>query len=197
MRGDRDSELASVIRDTDMIDSKMAGKPYKVGRFAHTLRIRLMREHLGCDVDSMEEDDLLDRDAVAPEEEIQVWDPSHEQQAAGDHHDEGVVKTQTVGDRMWMHAASVAHSGELCLLSRPISSVADFLSLLSSQSLTVRPSPSNEPPRRSLRSSARHPTTLRIPLLPRTTISRFSTWRETEGTRTGRLRASVRRSSRR
>lgn len=111
MRGDRDSELASVIRDTDMIDSVMAGKPYKVGRFAHTLRIRLMREHLGCDVDEMEEDDLLDRDAIVPEDDIQVWDPSSEQQGKGEHKDEGLVKTQTVGDRMWMHAASVAHSG--------------------------------------------------------------------------------------
>jgi phospholipase D1/2 len=46
-RGDRDSELACVIRDTDMIDSTMAGKPFQVGRFSHTLRIRLMREHLG------------------------------------------------------------------------------------------------------------------------------------------------------
>lgn len=53
-RGDRDSELASVIRDHDMIDSYMAGKPYKVGRFAHTLRMRLMREHLGVDVDELE-----------------------------------------------------------------------------------------------------------------------------------------------
>lgn len=32
-RGDRDSELACIIRDTDMMDSTMAGKPYKVGRF--------------------------------------------------------------------------------------------------------------------------------------------------------------------
>lgn len=53
-RGDRDSELACVVRDTDMIDSTMAGKSYKVGRFAHTLRIRLMREHLGYDVDADE-----------------------------------------------------------------------------------------------------------------------------------------------
>ncbi|TIA70455.1 hypothetical protein E3P92_03085 [Wallemia ichthyophaga] len=52
-RGDRDSELASIIRDTDMIDSEMAGRPYKVGRFNHTLRIRLMREHLGIDVDDL------------------------------------------------------------------------------------------------------------------------------------------------
>ncbi|CAO1625909.1 unnamed protein product [Sympodiomycopsis kandeliae] len=54
-RGDRDSELACVIRDTDMIDSTMAGQPYKVGRFAHTLRIHLMREHLGVDVDEVEQ----------------------------------------------------------------------------------------------------------------------------------------------
>ncbi|TKY90598.1 hypothetical protein EX895_000596 [Sporisorium graminicola] len=53
-RGDRDSELASVVRDHDMIDSYMGGKPYKVGRFAHTLRLRLMREHLGVDVDELE-----------------------------------------------------------------------------------------------------------------------------------------------
>lgn len=53
-RGDRDSELACVIRDHDMVDSFMGGKPYKVGRFAHTLRMRLMREHLGVDVDELE-----------------------------------------------------------------------------------------------------------------------------------------------
>ncbi|MBW0478538.1 hypothetical protein O181_018253 [Austropuccinia psidii MF-1] len=63
-RGDRDSELACVIRDTDMIDGKMAGKPYKVGRFAHTMRVRLMREHLGIDVDALDAEeanmDLID-----------------------------------------------------------------------------------------------------------------------------------------
>ena len=53
-RGDRDSELAAIIRDTDMIDSTMAGQPYKVGRFAHTLRMRLMREHVGIDVDALD-----------------------------------------------------------------------------------------------------------------------------------------------
>ncbi|PPR05355.1 hypothetical protein CVT24_007969 [Panaeolus cyanescens] len=54
-RGDRDSELAAVIRDTDMINSTMAGMPFKVGRFAHTLRVRLMQEHLGIDVDKLDE----------------------------------------------------------------------------------------------------------------------------------------------
>lgn len=54
MLGNRDSEIASLIRDTDMIWSTMAGKPYQVARFAHTLRMRLMREHLGLDVDEIE-----------------------------------------------------------------------------------------------------------------------------------------------
>jgi phospholipase D1/2 len=38
--------------------SYMAGKPFKVGRFAHTLRVRLMREHLGVDVDALYEEDI-------------------------------------------------------------------------------------------------------------------------------------------
>lgn len=53
MQGDRDSECAAIVRDTDMIWSTMAGKPYRVGRFAYTLRLRLMREHLGLDVDEI------------------------------------------------------------------------------------------------------------------------------------------------
>jgi hypothetical protein len=53
----------------------MAGKPFKVGRFAHTLRVRLMREHLGVDVDNMEEDHLMARKPVKPEHEQQKWVP--------------------------------------------------------------------------------------------------------------------------
>lgn len=53
MLGSRDSECAAVVRDTDMIWSTMDGKPYLVGRFPHTLRMRLMREHLGIDVDEV------------------------------------------------------------------------------------------------------------------------------------------------
>jgi hypothetical protein len=51
MLGHRDSEIAAVIRDRDMVKSRMAGKEYFVGRFAHDLRIRLMREHLGINVE--------------------------------------------------------------------------------------------------------------------------------------------------
>ena len=57
MLGNRDSECAAVVRDTDMMWSSMNGEPYKVGRFPHTLRMRLMREHLGIDVDNISEEE--------------------------------------------------------------------------------------------------------------------------------------------
>ncbi|KAL8777149.1 MAG: hypothetical protein Q9213_007988, partial [Squamulea squamosa] len=57
MLGSRDSECAAVVRDTDLEWSIMNGKPYQVGRFAHHLRMRLMREHLGIDVDDKDEND--------------------------------------------------------------------------------------------------------------------------------------------
>ncbi|OAX33335.1 phospholipase D [Rhizopogon vinicolor AM-OR11-026] len=82
-RGDRDSEIAAVIRDTDMIDGTMAGKPFKVGRFAHSLRMRLMREHLGVDVDAMTEHDYMPQDEIKPENEQEVWDPESEQEHGG------------------------------------------------------------------------------------------------------------------
>ncbi|KAJ8519021.1 hypothetical protein ONZ45_g3982 [Pleurotus djamor] len=79
-RGDRDSELAAVIRDTDLIDCTMAGKPFKVGRFAHSLRVRLMREHLGIDVDALDEEDLMANEPPRPEHEQEEWDPNREQE---------------------------------------------------------------------------------------------------------------------
>ncbi|GMM34089.1 phospholipase D [Saccharomycopsis crataegensis] len=54
MRGSRDSEICAVIRDTETVKTTMNGKPYLAGKFAHTLRMRLMREHLGVDVDVLE-----------------------------------------------------------------------------------------------------------------------------------------------
>lgn len=58
MLGSRDSEVATIVRDTDMIRSTMNGRPYLVGRYPHTLRVRLMREHLGIDVDELMEHNL-------------------------------------------------------------------------------------------------------------------------------------------
>jgi phospholipase D1/2 len=57
----------------------MAGKPFKVGRFAHTLRVRLMREHLGVDVDALYEEDLKAAEPMKDATEQEAWDPNHEQ----------------------------------------------------------------------------------------------------------------------
>lgn len=57
----------------------MAGKPFKVGRFAHTLRVRLMREHIGIDVDALAEEDLMANEPPKEEHEQEPWDPDVEQ----------------------------------------------------------------------------------------------------------------------
>ncbi|KAG8819161.1 hypothetical protein FRC17_010583 [Serendipita sp. 399] len=46
-KGNGDSEIALVVEDTDMVDGCMDEQPYKVGRFATSLRRKLYREHLG------------------------------------------------------------------------------------------------------------------------------------------------------
>lgn len=46
-KGDGDSEIALVVEDSDMIQSKMDGKPYQAARFAATFRRALFKEHLG------------------------------------------------------------------------------------------------------------------------------------------------------
>ncbi|KAJ5162428.1 hypothetical protein N7492_007820 [Penicillium capsulatum] len=79
MLGSRDSEVASVVRDTDMIKSTMNGKPYLVGRFPHTLRMRLMREHLGIDVD-----ELLEHDFATEEELRKIQVAEESSRPAGD-----------------------------------------------------------------------------------------------------------------
>ena len=47
MMGDRDSEVAILVEDADFdedtIRSKMDGKPYKAGRYAHSLRTALFK----------------------------------------------------------------------------------------------------------------------------------------------------------
>ena len=57
----------------------MAGGPFKVGRFAHSLRVRLMREHLGIDVDNLDEEILETNEPVQPTTEQEMWDPDAEQ----------------------------------------------------------------------------------------------------------------------
>lgn len=77
MLGNRDSECAAMVRDTDMIWSKMNGQSYMVGRFPHTLRMRLMREHLGLDVDKIMEDaQFMEDELPHVEEDGQPLSPS-------------------------------------------------------------------------------------------------------------------------
>ncbi|KAG0353067.1 hypothetical protein BGZ54_002423, partial [Gamsiella multidivaricata] len=45
--GFRDSEIAIIIEDTEMVPSRMNGEPYQAGKLAHTLRADLFKEHLG------------------------------------------------------------------------------------------------------------------------------------------------------
>lgn len=53
--GTRDSEIAACIQDDkDLINSRLNGKKVKVGRYAHTLRMRLMCEHIGLDTDQID-----------------------------------------------------------------------------------------------------------------------------------------------
>ncbi|KAK9288199.1 hypothetical protein L1049_016648 [Liquidambar formosana] len=45
--GSRDSEIGVLIEDKELVDSCMAGKPWKAGKFALSLRLSLWSEHLG------------------------------------------------------------------------------------------------------------------------------------------------------
>jgi phospholipase D1/2 len=61
-----------------------------------------MREHLGVDVDAMDEDDLMAADPVVPEHEQDVWDPEGEQKQG---QEDGVTR---VGHRERRTAATSA-----------------------------------------------------------------------------------------
>ncbi|KAK9291478.1 hypothetical protein L1049_019426 [Liquidambar formosana] len=45
--GSRDSEIGVLIEDKDFTQSYMNGKPWKAGKFTHSLRLSLWSEHLG------------------------------------------------------------------------------------------------------------------------------------------------------
>ncbi|KAH9885156.1 phospholipase D [Xylariomycetidae sp. FL2044] len=80
MLGNRDSETAAIVRDSEMMWSTMAGESYRVGKFAHTLRMRLMREHLGLDVDEITEEERqaeLSAEARYEEEMNQIYDDDY------------------------------------------------------------------------------------------------------------------------
>lgn len=84
MLGSRDSECAAVVRDTDMLWSTMACEPYLVGRFPHTLRMRLMREHLGIDVDEVMEDDRQEEEKSQADQWERDMDEFHREERTSD-----------------------------------------------------------------------------------------------------------------
>ncbi|ERT03002.1 hypothetical protein HMPREF1624_01306 [Sporothrix schenckii ATCC 58251] len=96
MLGDRDSEVAAVVRDRDMISSTMAGKPYRVGRFAHTLRLRLMQEHLGLDTDEIMEDTR--REAEFEAEMDQIYSDAGETDGGHDDDDNSTIRSDISPD---------------------------------------------------------------------------------------------------
>jgi hypothetical protein len=60
--GTCDSEIAACIQDDkDLINSRFNGKKVKVGRYAHTLRMRLMCEHIGLDTDRIDRERYGDK----------------------------------------------------------------------------------------------------------------------------------------
>ena len=84
MLGSRDSECAAVVRDTDMLWSTMNGEPYLVGRFPHTLRMRLMREHLGVDVDEVMEEERQEEESSKDAQWEHDMDRFHGNEAKSD-----------------------------------------------------------------------------------------------------------------
>ena len=65
MLGSRDSEIAVLMEDTEMLDSKMNGQGFRVGKFSHGLRCHLMREHLGLLGENYESSELSVEDPLA------------------------------------------------------------------------------------------------------------------------------------
>jgi phospholipase D1/2 len=104
MLGVRDSECAAVVRDTDMLWSIMDGEPYLVGRFAHTLRMRLMREHLGLDVDEVMEEERraeLDREEEEYESKMNgIYNESGDAEPERTHSPEGTTVASDQAERV-------------------------------------------------------------------------------------------------
>jgi phospholipase D1/2 len=71
--------LPQVIASLTRSFRKMAGKPFKVGRFAHSLRVRLMREHIGIDVDALDDEDMRAHGSTEAGHGKEMWDPDAEQ----------------------------------------------------------------------------------------------------------------------
>ncbi|XP_003387699.1 PREDICTED: phospholipase D1-like [Amphimedon queenslandica] len=67
MLGDRDSEMCLIIEDTQMEPGTMNGEEFEVGKFSHSLRCHLFREHLTLlDDEKYSASDIKVEDPVLP-----------------------------------------------------------------------------------------------------------------------------------
>jgi phospholipase D1/2 len=73
MTGSRDSEVAIRFEDTEMIDGTMNGQPYQVGKFSHSIRVHLFKEHLGL-LPSQQKGGV-----ESPSSDISVEDPASDE----------------------------------------------------------------------------------------------------------------------
>ena len=75
--------------------------------------MRLMREHVGVDVDSIEEDQLMSREPIASADEIETWDPDHQQQGEDDFKG-GItkIKKRSAAERMRRTFGGAVGSGK-------------------------------------------------------------------------------------
>ncbi|KAI7872737.1 hypothetical protein BDF14DRAFT_1739586 [Spinellus fusiger] len=88
--GDRDSEIALMVEDKDMIPSKMNGKEFEASRFAATLRRQLWKEHLGLLPDRPTDEvtpamlplPVPQEDTTGSEDDLKVMDPLDEETLA-------------------------------------------------------------------------------------------------------------------
>ncbi|EGC38173.1 hypothetical protein DICPUDRAFT_149141 [Dictyostelium purpureum] len=69
MMGSRDSELAVVVSDTSKLLITMDGKPFKVNKFPHTLRVGLWKTHMN--LNSLEISSIID--PISDNAFINVW----------------------------------------------------------------------------------------------------------------------------
>ena len=66
--------MAVMLEDTDMVHGKMNGQAYKVGKFSHSLRCHLMREHLGLLDTEVNEASSLSMKVEDPLFHSDVWE---------------------------------------------------------------------------------------------------------------------------
>lgn len=140
MLGNRDSEVAAIVRDSDMMWSTMAGKAYRVGRFAHTLRMRLMREHLGLDVDQITEEERQAEQTADIRFEADMTDIY----ASGDESPTGET-SRRAKRRTFLHGVSYNHDIDLTAEEEQVENHGTSSSSASVSSNSRAPSPERDP----------------------------------------------------